>query len=104
VKSESGEEVTNENFINPLNVISFYWQEKAEGEKVLSIFLTNQYSVTFSEPVGQRFVEHMEGFLERMIGFQGPTAGAATRTKHARQAVDAVIEEGEEAGKATWEK
>lgn len=63
-----GDFTFNDNFVNPLNVISFYWQVSPEGKKILSVWLVNNYSLTFSEQTGQRFVDHMEDFLRYMLG------------------------------------
>lgn len=59
----------NDNYINPLNVISFFWSENEETQKrVLSVFLVNGFTVVFSENVGTKFVNHMEDFLRYMLG------------------------------------
>ena len=108
VKSASGEEVYNDNFINPLNVISFYWQLDESGNRVLSVFLTNQYTVTFGEKVGERFVNHMEDFLRYMLNavtaVTTPQGHQHTGPRTARKAIAAeVIDEEPVPQAATWE-
>jgi len=58
----------NTNFVNPQNVISFFWQKNEEGNQVLSVFLANNYTLTFHENLGKRFVDHMEDFLRLLLG------------------------------------
>ena len=103
-----GEESFNDNFINPLNVTSFYWQQNDEGKMVLNVYLnavrasrdggTNAYSITFGESIGTKFCNHMEEFLRFLIA--APLTRATTphgdnnkRDRHARRAVDADIVE-----------
>lgn len=78
----NGAEVLNDNFINPLAVISFYWQQNEEKKKVLSVFLANNYSITFVESVGKRFVQHMEDFLRYMIAAGTPKAEYNNNSQH----------------------
>lgn len=74
----NGEDKFNDNYINPLNVTSFFWETNEEGHNILSVFLNairtdprsgyaNSYSIRFSEQIGRKFVEHMEDFLRYLV-------------------------------------
>lgn len=124
VQSPTGERELNDNFINPLNVTSFYWQQNAEGKRVLSVFLnavratnnggSNAYSIVFGDSLGTKFVDHMEDFLRYMLGFGNQTTRQDnnyreqqqhTRTRTARRAietVDVVDEEPQNQPSAIW--
>lgn len=60
--------VLNDNFINPLNILSMYWQTNADGKKILSVFLANGFTVTLPDSTGQKLVQHTEDFLRFLIG------------------------------------
>lgn len=82
VKTANTDEVVlNDNFIVPTSVTSFYWQEN-DGHKMLSVFLANGFTMTFTESTGNRFVEHMEDYLRYTIG--GRTE-AAPRQRYEKQ-------------------
>jgi len=103
----NGTEVLNDNYINPIGVTSFYWQTSEEGNRSLSVFLTNQYTITFGESVGKRFCEHMEDFLRYMIAAPTTRPSATNRPAdkpHTRRAIQAEVVEDEEASatEATW--
>lgn len=95
----NNEDVFNDNYINPLNVLSFYWQINEDGQKQLSVFLANNYTVTFMEGVGTKFVNHMEDFLRLMLGsaatpyISNKPAENTDRPKHSRRAVEAIVED-----------
>lgn len=111
----NGEERFNDNFINPLNVVSMFWETNQEGKPILNIFLnavrstqggTNSYSITFGETLGMKFVNYMEEFLARMIGFGRATVVQSVQPKqerHSRKAVDAEVVVEEDPGGATTE-
>jgi len=70
----NGVDKYNINYINPLNVVSFFWEENEDGNSMLNVFLnavrtdprsgaTNSYAIRFGKDLGERFVQHMEDFL-----------------------------------------
>lgn len=68
IRPAGQDDVVNDNYINPLNVISFYWETRAEDKaKRLNIFLVNGKSMNISEVIGTKFVSHMEDFLRYML-------------------------------------
>lgn len=115
VKTENSEDyVYNDNFLNPLNVISMYWQDTPEGKKQLSVFLANNFTVTLPEQVGLKCVQHMEDFLRYMISapVSAPRQHYEKQNTHnqprtARRAIEAEIVEEEpqinQPANATWD-
>lgn len=105
-------ETINDNFINPLNVISMYWETKEDGTtKRLNIFLVNGKSMNVSESVGRKFVDHMEDFLRYLIAApQNPVRNTIRQTgkeQHPRKALDVVeyVDDDQiqsQEGKAEW--
>lgn len=90
---KNGETVYNENYINPLLVVWFYWDTNENGVKTLSIFTfgggTNKdggqsfmRTTVFPEKLGQRFVEHMEDFLRLSLARSLPQVAAQEQPKH----------------------
>jgi hypothetical protein len=99
-------EVYNDNYLNPLNVQSFYWQQSDEGNRSLCVFLGNQYSITFAESVGKRFVEHMEDFLRYVIGvgIAKPATPTESKVRHARKPITAeIVEDIDDSPSAEWQ-
>lgn len=110
-----GVDKTNDNYINPLNVTSFFWEENEEGKPILNVFLnavrstasgSNAYSIRFGEAVGRKFVQHMEDFLRFLISVPIAANNYPIKTREgrtARQPVDAeVVEEDTTAEAAGW--
>jgi hypothetical protein len=96
VQLDNGEEVYNDNFINPQNVNSMFWQINEEtGRRQLNVFLVNQFTVTFAEETGTRFVQHMEEYLQATL--QAPRthhpARSAEKPRRARMPVQEIVED-----------
>lgn len=88
-----GSKVANANFINPLQVISFFWEENQEGYNRLNVFLTNK-TLVFSEEIGKNFVNHMENFLRFMCApppSAGPVETVQRQQRRSRPSVEAEI-------------
>lgn len=114
--SVKGAEKFNDNYINPLNVTSFFWEENDEGKLILNVFLnavrttasgSNAYSIRFSETVGCKFVQHMEDFLRYLIASPANHAASVhtrrTEMKASRRPVDAeIVEEDHTGDSAQW--
>lgn len=115
----NGEEKFNDNFINPLNVTSMFWEANSEGKQILNVFLnavratnkgTNAYSITFGESMGLKFVIHMEDFLRYQLGFGRPNvqntntnAPERSAERHSRRAIEAeIVDEIPESTAAEW--
>lgn len=86
-----GTKVVNQNYLNPMNVISAYWDFNEQGQRRLFVFLPGK-SLIFGEDIGKSFVIHMENWLRLML----PTApGAAapvtvqTQTRRSRPQIEA---------------
>jgi hypothetical protein len=107
---DESDHVFNDNFINPLNVISFYWSVNDDSKRILSVWLVNNYSIVFSEQTGERFVQHMEDFLRYMLGARitdssttvSPRQRGEKRTR-VPISTDVVEEEPVPAGTSQWQ-
>ena len=105
------EDQVNDNYINPLNVLSFYWSVNDKEVRVLSVFLSNGFSIVFGEKVGDRFVQHMEEFLRYLLAAKAITAAPANRPADGRRrnlnpaeiVEDSELVEGEPATEAAWQ-
>ena len=105
VQNKEGETIYNDNFINPLAVISAFWQTNPDGKKVLAVFLPNQKTINFGETVGKRFLDHLEDFLRYFIALP-QSRFTKTTGPHFRRPVEAVIVEEEvpQTESAEWQK
>ena len=92
-KSQSGETVLQDNYINPFQVISAFWEEREGGKKVLMVFSLT-YTFVLPESTGKNFLNHWETAL-RLI--TNPTQGAGVvaeqprSERRPRQVMDATV-------------
>lgn len=104
---------TNDNYINPLNVVSAYWSINDKEKRVLSVFLVNGFNIVFNEAVGERFITHLEDFLRYHLGgriqqvTQDQTAPNTRPQRNKRNLTPAEVVEDEEVVEvqgdpATW--
>lgn len=93
ITTKAGEDVFNDNFINPLAVTSMFWEQNEHGQKILNVFLYNGKTVTFIESVGRRMVQHQEDFLRFLLGSQIPKTAPVTSFRHRTPVQVEVVDE-----------
>lgn len=99
----NGNEVINVNYLNPLQILSAFWETADNGQR-LNVFLVNGKSVVFAETVGKKLITHMEQALRYvMLGNRVTVATPAQQTRQRREPVAAeFVEEQTDLGEANF--
>jgi hypothetical protein len=88
---ETGETVLQDNFLNPFQIISAFWEMRGD-KKILNVF-TLTYTFTFSEAVGRNLLSHWETAL-RCLFPMNPSAASVEpqeQRRRPRTVIDATL-------------
>lgn len=86
-----GAKAININYLNPYNVISFYWENNEQDQRRLFVFLPGK-SLIFGETLGKNLVIHMENWLRLSLPPQTtPVQTVQTQVRRNRPAMDAEV-------------
>lgn len=101
VAQQDGTVVQQDNYINPYQVISCFWEARKDGKKVLTVF-TLTYTFVLPEITGKNFINHLETALRLLLN----TASAVEpqqRQRRERPVMDATLSvEEPDLGSAEW--
>lgn len=91
VQQPDGTTVYQDNYINPYQVISCFWELRKDGKKVLSVF-TLTYTFVLPEITGRNFLNHLETALRLLLN-NNESVEPQQRQRRERPVMDATMVE-----------